>query len=107
MKSFLQQIVDDIPEEKLSELKDWCYVFPSKRAGLYFENLLEAKFAGRTYFNPSILGIEDFVNVCSGQKPGDEISLVFLLLESYSKRLRFPFLSLKLSVSPSLVWDQI
>ena len=85
MKSFLQQIVDDIPPEKLSELKDWCYVFPSKRAGLYFENLLTARFRGKTYFSPSILGIEDFVNVCSGQKPGDEITLVFLLYKVYKE----------------------
>ena len=86
MKSFLQHIVDDIPEDKLGELKDWCYIFPSKRAGLYFENLLTIKFHGNTYFSPSIFGIEDFVNICSGHKPGDEITLVFLLYKVYREK---------------------
>jgi len=85
MKSFLQHIVDDIPQTSLSDLKDWCFVFPSKRAGLYFEQLLNDRFKDETFWGPTIQGIEDFVIEGSGHKPGDEITLVFLLYEVYKK----------------------
>jgi len=83
MTPFLQHIIDGIPDDQVSNLNNWCFVFPSKRAGLYFEELLQKRFEGKTFWCPSILSIEDFVFECSGDQPADEISLIFQLFETY------------------------
>ncbi len=83
MKSFLSYITDSIPEEAVPELNQWCFVFPSKRAGLYFLELLQDRFRGRTFWSPEVLGIEDFVFKSTGHQPIDEISMVFKLYEVY------------------------
>ena len=83
MKSFLQHIVDRIDEKEVGALGKWCFVFPSKRAGLYFLNILRERFNDKIFWSPEILGIEDFVYKSAGHTPLDEISLVFRLYEVY------------------------
>lgn len=83
MKSFLQHIVDRIDEKEVGALGKWCFVFPSKRAGLYFLNILRERFNDKIFWSPEILGIEDFVYKSTGHTPLDEISLVFRLYEVY------------------------
>lgn len=85
MKSFLEHIVDDIKLEKPDELLNSCYVFPSKRASLYFRSLLAKKFADKVFWGPSVLSIEEFVNACSSKVPGEEINLVLELYTVYRK----------------------
>lgn len=82
MNSFLQHIVDELPADPTT-LKDWCFVFPSKRAGKYFEELLRQHYEAKTFWFPRILGIEDYVFARTGIKPAEEISMVFHLYEVY------------------------
>jgi len=44
MKPFLQHIVDDLDTQNPLALKDKCFVFPSRRACVYFNDLLQKKF---------------------------------------------------------------
>ena len=85
MKDFLDHIVDGIREEDLSSLGRWWYVFPSKRAGVFFLDKLRSKFPDQTYWSPEVLGVEDFVYRCARRDPSDEITLVFRLFDIYRK----------------------
>ncbi len=83
MKSFLSHITDSIPGDTVHELDQWCFVFPSKRAGLYFMELLQNRFQGSTFWSPDVLSVEEFVYKFAGHTPGDDISMVFRLFEVY------------------------
>jgi len=83
MKSFLSHIADQITLEDIPHLADWCYVFPSKRSGIFYADILQKKFKGHVYWSPEILGIEDFVYKNTDRIPSDDISLVFKLYKVY------------------------
>ena len=85
MKTFLEHIADDIELKSPDEMRDLCFVFPTKRASLYFRSLLADKFSGKVFWGPSILSIEEFINACSTQVPSDEITLVLELFTVYKK----------------------
>ncbi|MEN8247931.1 MAG: PD-(D/E)XK nuclease family protein [Bacteroidota bacterium] len=80
MKSFLQHIVDDADKNLL---KDTCYVFPSRRACVYFNDLLQKRFADEVIWAPKVLSIEEFIQEHSRLVVVDEIRLILLLFEEY------------------------
>ena len=84
MKSFLDHIVDGIAEADVSGLKNKCYVFPTKRGGLHFQNLLQKRFSSQTFIAPRILSIEEFISEqCPEIAIADELTLLFKLYELY------------------------
>jgi len=85
MRTFLDHIADSVTLEKPDELRNTCFVFPSKRASLYFRSLLAKKFADRIFWGPEVLSIEEFVNACSAKVPSDDITLVLELFAVYRK----------------------
>ena len=85
MKSFIEHIIEDYNLENIKDLKDSCFVFPSRRAGVYFDNLLKREFPDTTFWSPKILSIEDFVIHCNGQSITDDITLLFDLFKSYKQ----------------------
>ena len=86
MKSFLQHIVDDLGTVEGTSLKDKCFVFPSRRAAVYFNDLLQKQFSDKVIWAPTVLSIEEFIQQ---NTPNllviDEISLLFKLYEVYKK----------------------
>ncbi len=87
MSSFLQHIVNNIALEpqNLRELKDHCYVFPTKRAGRFFEKALTKRFKGRFLWAPHIFSIEQFTAFLSEKVVLDAVRLVFELFVVYKK----------------------
>ena len=85
MQGFLFHIIQDIQDRDLSSLGERCYVFPTRRAGVYFRKFLVEKFKEDTFWSPSILSIEDFVQVCTGKNITDDITLLFELYSVYKK----------------------
>ena len=83
MKSFIDHIADKIAVEDLPDLKDTCYVFPSRRAGVYFNDVLQSKFSDTTFWSPTVLSIEDFVVRSYGKTVTDDITLLFDLYSAY------------------------
>jgi len=86
MKTFHQSLVDQINKEDLPALKGHCYVFPTKRAGVFFRQKLLTTFSTENFFLPAILSIEEFVEKLTKRSITDELSLLFELFKVYQKR---------------------
>ena len=86
MKAFLQHIVDDLESQSPLALKDKCFVFPSRRACVYFNDLLQKKFKNEVLWAPTVLSIEEFVQQNTSELTVvDEIRLLFKLYETYKR----------------------
>ncbi len=88
MKSFLQKIVDDIDlqAQELTELKDYCYVFPTRRAGVYFKKYLTTRFKDRFLWSPQVFSVVEFMEHLSEQVVLDPITLIFELYRIYQQK---------------------
>ena len=86
MISFLNHIVDDLDLSSAMSLKDKCFVFPSRRASLYFIDLLHKKNIHQTAWAPKVYSIEEFVQEsCPTLTVVDPIQLLFKLYQIYRK----------------------
>lgn len=79
-KSFLSYIAEKY--STCEELCSYCFVFPNKRAGLFFSQELK-KQAKKVFLFPEITTISDFVgNVANTLEPS-KIELQFILFDAY------------------------
>ena len=84
MSSFLEHIVANIKEDELSSLKDKCFVFPTRRACLYFHSLLATRFKSRVFISPAVQSIEEFIQEQSTTLVvADELTLLFKLFKTF------------------------
>lgn len=85
MQAFLQQIANHIPinEADPRALKDHCYVFPNRRAGVYFKKYLTERFKGKFIWSPQVLSIVEFVELMSDKVILGPITLAFELFSVY------------------------
>lgn len=89
MKSFHEQLVDHISSSyELSELKDHCFIFPTKRGGLFFKRALQAQHQTQDFMFPVLYSIEEFVETLTGMTITDELTLLFELYKVYQKEDR-------------------
>lgn len=86
MKTFHHLIVDTIKGEQLNQLKGHCFVFPTKRGGVFFKRALLQKYGHRNFMLPTIFSIEDFVQRMTGMSITDELTLLFHLFKIYQKK---------------------
>lgn len=82
---FLEHIVEDINPEQLNELENKTYVFPTRRAGAHFQELMKSRFNNHTFWAPQVFSIDDFIIHLSGKHPTEELTLIFDLFKSYRK----------------------
>lgn len=82
MKSFLQQVVDDILQT-YDSLDDLILILPSKRAGTILRTTL-ANTADKTIFSPRIYSIEGFVEQISNLHTASNMEQLFTLYKAYS-----------------------
>ncbi len=86
MKRFLDHIIDDINPENLKSLRSTCYVFPTQRACRHFENLLQSKFEDKTFWAPTILSIQEFMqHLNPNLSVASEMQLITELYTVYKK----------------------
>ncbi len=83
MQNFIDQLVSEILPNSATGLKDHCFVFPTKRAGLFFKRSLMAQLGKKAYWGPQIYSIAEFVQHISGKSVPDTITLSFELFEVY------------------------
>ena len=83
MKSFHQSLVDLISPEDLPSLKGHCYVFPTKRGGVFFKQKLLNAYRDKSFFLPAIFSIEEFIEKLTNRSITDELSLLFELFKVY------------------------
>ncbi|MBN1633561.1 MAG: PD-(D/E)XK nuclease family protein [Ignavibacteria bacterium] len=84
MPEFLQYLASHITEKYSEKLKDISLVFPSRRAGLFFKNIL-SRNSKEVMWMSEVLSVVDFVSKYSGIKIENNIILNFELFEVYKK----------------------
>lgn len=84
MKPFLYQVASLFYGEYKSKISRLAFVFPNRRAGLFFQKYL-AEIAGKPLFSPTILTINDLFVKLSGKQAADRISLLFKLYKLYKE----------------------
>ncbi|MFY0594427.1 PD-(D/E)XK nuclease family protein [Roseivirga sp.] len=86
METFHQAVVEQIDPNDLRDLKSCCYVFPTKRGGVFFKRALLDRFGSQDFILPTILSIEDLVQEMTRLTITDELTLLFNLFKVYQKR---------------------
>ena len=82
MKPFLQQVASVFYHTYKEDLTDFCFVFPNRRSGLFFEKYL-METAQHTFFSPTITSISDFCASHSMLQLEDKMGLLFRLYGIY------------------------
>ncbi|HOH71246.1 MAG TPA: PD-(D/E)XK nuclease family protein [Paludibacteraceae bacterium] len=86
MKSFLRQIAEQYYTAYGKEISDFCFVFPNKRAGLFFKKELAAVMDSKTpIFAPSMLSINNLLLNYSDIKEAEHVTLLFQLYTVYKR----------------------
>ncbi len=85
MQTFLQKVIDHVFEKFPVENADrLCFVFPNRRAGLYFKMYLSEK-TKKNVWAPGIFSAEDFIASLTGIEIIDNFSLLFRFYDIYKK----------------------
>jgi hypothetical protein len=82
MKPFLHNLAQTYYHHFGSEVSDFTFVFPNRRAGRFFLKYL-AEVAGRPIFSPSIITIAELFAELSELQPVDRIRQLFVLFDCY------------------------
>ncbi len=85
MTPFLYQVASLFYKQYGNELSHLAFVFPNRRAGLFFQKYL-SEMADTPLFSPTILTISDLFVQLSGLKPADKIGMLFTLYNIYVRR---------------------
>ncbi len=81
-KEFLKQVAERFFAETGGELRDYTFVFPNRRASLFFRKYLTT-CADRPFFAPAVTNINDFFRQLSHLKPLDKIHLQYRLYKVF------------------------
>ena len=84
MTPFLEQLAERYYHTYGEELSEFAFVFPNRRAGLFFRKAL-AKVANKPLFAPGIVAINDLFLKESTLLQADKITLLFTLYNSFKK----------------------
>jgi len=90
---FIEQIIAEMPESVLPELKGQCFVFPTRRAVFHFKHVLKKRFKDQAFWAPQVFSINDFILHCTKGSSTDDLRLIYELYEVhrdlYSSDLKF------------------
>lgn len=106
--SFLKRVAEHYRSAN-KHFNDSCFVFPTRRAGLFFKSAL-VQVIDKPLFAPAIYSIEDFVFSITGFKPASELELVFELFICYreliqNKKLKIEYPELAEVLIPQETFD--
>jgi CRISPR/Cas system-associated exonuclease Cas4 (RecB family) len=82
MHPFLHQIAQSFHSQYGSDLYTHTFVFPNRRAGLFFQKYL-AEIAGKPLFSPSIITIQELFEQLSDYQSADKIEMLVMLYKHY------------------------
>ncbi|MEI9920625.1 MAG: PD-(D/E)XK nuclease family protein [Bacteroidota bacterium] len=86
MTPFLKELAGRIIKEN-SKLDDLTFIFPNKRAALYFEKYLSSEIK-RPLWAPAMYSIEEFFKKNSDLREPDKLTLIFRLYQVYTSVLK-------------------
>src|SRR5690554_7342743 len=78
MQSFLERLAQYHISHHLTEINDFCFVFPSRRACIFFERQL-AGLVEQPIWSPKIITISEFFREVDPTPVADNITLLFRL----------------------------
>lgn len=84
MRPFLHRIAETFLDQFGSTLYQHTFVFPNRRAGLFFQKYL-AEIAGKPLFSPQIITINEFIEQLSSYQQVDRIELLVILYDLFIK----------------------
>ncbi|MFA6334400.1 MAG: PD-(D/E)XK nuclease family protein [Bacteroidales bacterium] len=79
---FLSQIASAYYSGEGQKIKEFCFVFPNRRAGLFFQKQI-GEIASGPLFSPTIMTIKDLFILLSGLTPVDRIDALSRLYNIY------------------------
>lgn len=82
MTPFLKQVAEKFFEVYGAELRNFAFVFPNRRAGIFFKKYL-SEVAKTPIFAPTTLTINDLFIKLDGRQQADKIKLLFMLYDIY------------------------
>ena len=100
--TFLQKLAKEINDKHPDNLDKLCFVFPSKRSGLFFKKEL-AKIKGNSFWAPQILTIESFIEELSGLQVINPLEQLFQLFEIHKKLDIQPQLPFEKFIDPAKI----
>lgn len=93
--TFLQKLASETLSLHPEGLDKTCFVFPSKRSGLFFKKEL-AKSLQKTFWSPNIITVDSFIEDLSGLNIIDPLEQLFELYEVHKE----------LNIQPQLPFDR-
>ena len=90
--AFLEQLANKFLEEHGKRLHEFVFIFPNRRAGLFFNKYLhQCKPKGTAIWAPQVYSINDFIAYLSPYAISDQLDLIFELYNVYNDQARnFP-----------------
>ena len=82
MPSFLEEVSHRLIEKHQAHLADLTVVFPNRRAGLFFREILSREVTGPGWL-PRLLTFQEFIAESSSLRSPDKLTLVFMLYQIY------------------------
>lgn len=86
MKSFLEELAENMAKSE-KELDRLTFVFPNRRAALYFQNFLASSLQ-RPQWAPGMISVEDFFKKHSDLLEPDRLTLIHRLYQVYGEVLK-------------------
>ena len=80
---FLGKIAQAFYEREREDISKLCFVFPGRRAALFFQREL-GELIDRPIFSPSLITISDLFTELSGLRKADKLDCVYKLYKIYS-----------------------
>ena len=85
MNSFLYRVAKKYYDHYSSNINEFTFVFPNRRAGLFFQQHL-AIIANKPLFSPEIITVNNCFSMASNWQAADRISLLFKLYTIYLEK---------------------
>lgn len=89
METFLGKVADEVYKREKNTLHECCFVFPGRRATLFFSKYLSSHLEKATW-SPDFLTITDLMTRISGYRLADSFQLIFLIYKLYKEKTTHP-----------------
>lgn len=87
-QTFLQFAVKQaLSNHSLEEMYKQTFIFPSRRAGLFFLHELSKEYNGKPFISPRIMTTDEFIGSMTTIGQADAITLLFELYDIYCKHI--------------------
>ncbi len=83
MNNFLNQLAKFYYNKYQTNISQFCFVFPSRRAGLFFQQHIRS-LINKPIWTPKILTINEFIQGFTSYPVADKITLIFELFKVYN-----------------------